>query len=68
MTEAVEHPKSAQISSYLASNKRIEFGPVGNVSLHSLQNAASMMQVFPENIDEGYVLRHRFIDHSHVNS
>jgi hypothetical protein len=35
MTEVVEHPKSAQISSYLASNKRREFGPVGNVTLHS---------------------------------
>jgi hypothetical protein len=51
MTEAVEHPKSAQISSYLASNKRREFGPVGNVTLHSLQNAGSMMQVLPNNID-----------------
>ena len=60
MTEAVEHPKSAQISSYLASNKRREFGPVGNVTLHSLQNAASMMQVLPENIEEGYVLSSNF--------
>jgi MULE transposase domain len=56
MTEAVEHPKSAQISSYLATNKRREFGSVGNVTLHSLQNAATMLQVLPENIDEGYVL------------
>jgi hypothetical protein len=60
MTEAVEHPKSAQISSYLASNKRREFGPVGNVTLHSLQNAASTMQVLPEKIDEGYVLDSNF--------
>ena len=50
---AVQHPKSAQITSYLAANKRREFGSVGNVTLHSLQSAAAMIQVLPENIDEG---------------
>lgn len=57
---AVQHPKSAQITSYLAANKRREFGSVGNVTLHSLQSAAAMIQVLPENIDEGYVLGSTF--------
>jgi hypothetical protein len=60
MLEAVEHPKSDQISNYLAANKRREHGPVGNVTLHSLQSAAAMMQVIPVNIDEGYVLGSTF--------
>ena len=60
LLEAVEHPKSDQIANYLAAYKRREFGSVGNVTMHSLQSAATKMQVFPENIDEGYVLGSTF--------
>jgi hypothetical protein len=56
LSEAVKHPKSLQIANYLAAKKRREHGPVGCVSLSSLQVAAAMMQILPEDIDEGYVL------------
>lgn len=56
MSVAVDHPQSSQISNYLAAKKRKEFLSVGRVTMYSLQNAAAMMQVVPDDIDEGYVL------------
>ena len=56
MSEAVKHPKSLQITNYLAAKKPREHGPVGRVTLSSLQVAAAIMQILPEDIGEGYVL------------
>lgn len=60
MSDVIVHPKSNQISNYLAANKRREFLSVGKITMYSLQSAAGMMQVIPDNIDEGYVLGSSF--------
>lgn len=60
MLELVDIPKVSQISSYFAANKRRKFDPVANVTMGALMKATALMQILPENIDDGSVLDSTF--------
>jgi hypothetical protein len=50
------YPLATQISSYLAANRRRQFGAVGKVTLNALEMATAQNREFPSDIDEGYIL------------
>ena len=52
----VATPLKAQVSSYLAANRRRKYGVVGNVTLDSLQRSSALYRDIPDDIDKGYIL------------
>ena len=52
----IKTPLKAQVSSYLAANRRRQYGDVGNITLDSLQRSSALYRDIPVDIDQGYIL------------
>ena len=56
----VPTPLRSQVASYFAANRRRQFGAVGNVTLHSLEQFCTQYSAVPNCIDEGYIIGSTF--------